>query len=133
MSADFRELFQFSRYLVVGGATAALYFSLLIITIDIAGFQHFVAVSISYPLAISFHFFANKLFTFQSHSTKVGGEVFRYLCMASFNYLVTLLVLYLAVDLGGTSTFIGAALAVAVTVGLGYGLTKAWVFQRSGG
>jgi len=127
------ELLQFAKYLVVGGSTAVLYFGLLILTVDVLHLGHFLAVSISYPLAITFHFLANKLFTFRSRSPQVSGEVLRYLCVAFLNYLISLVVIYLVVDLGGQSTYYGAALAVAVTVGLGYGVTKLWVFQHSRG
>ena len=127
------EVLQFSKYLAVGGSTAILYFALLIFTVDVLHLGHLSAVSISYPLAITFHFFANKLFTFRSRSAQMSGEVFRYLCVAFLNYLISLVVIYLVVDLGGQSTYYGAALAVAVTVGLGYGVTKLWVFQHSRG
>lgn len=130
---DLRGLSQFSRFLGVGGATAILQFALLFLTVELLQLGHFLAVSISYIGAITFHFLANKAFTFKSRNANMLGEVTRYLCVALINYAITLIVVHIVVDLAGQSTYLGAALAIAVTVGLGYGMTKFWVFRHPRG
>jgi putative flippase GtrA len=133
MSSSGHFLLQFTRYLGVGGSTALLYFGLLFIAVQWLHLGHLWAVSISYACAISFHFLANKMITFESRDNNVWGEASRYLVVALFNYLITLAVVFLVVDFAHLSTYLGALLAIAVTLGVGYGFTKLWVFKRSRG
>lgn len=128
-----QNIYQFARYLIVGGSTAILYFGLLLFSVEYLNFGHLAAVSLAYMSAISFHFLANKIFTFRSRGANVVREVARYLCVALVNYIVTLVVVFLVVDLARQSTYFGATVAVAVTLGLGYGMTKFWVFQYGRG
>lgn len=130
---DRRGVTEIATFLGVGGATAVLQFTLLFVTIELLQLGAFLAVSVSYIAAITFHFFANKVFTFKSRDANILPEVMRYMCVALVNYIVTLIVVYLVVDLAGQSTYLGAALAIAVTVGLGYGMTKFWVFRHNRG
>ncbi|MBB3457294.1 putative flippase GtrA [Rhizobium sp. BK313] len=125
--------FQVIKYFLVGALTAALYFSVLFLTVTVLHLHHVVAVSISYFCAIAFHFSANKIFTFRSRSPKILMEALRYICLVVVNYIITLIVVYIVVDVSGQSTYLGVGVAVAVTVGLGYGVTKLWVFQHSRG
>jgi putative flippase GtrA len=132
MRADRQLALQFLRYLGVGGTTALVYFALIFLTLQILQFQHFLAITISYLCAISLHFVANKTFTFRSRERRVGFEVLRYSLVTLLNYLITLAVVFLVVDWGGQSTYLGALLAIAVTLGLGYCFTKCWVFNERG-
>ncbi|AYG62411.1 GtrA family protein [Rhizobium jaguaris] len=125
--------FQVVKYLLVGALTAALYFSILFFTVSILQIHHALSVSISYFCGTIFHFSANKIFTFGSKSQKILTEYLRYICLVILNYIITLIVVYLVVDVSGQSTYIGVGVAIAVTVGLGYGVTKLWVFQHSRG
>lgn len=124
---------QIIRYVGVGGSTVLLYGGLVFVTVQLLQLGHFLAISISYVCAISFHFFTNKTFTFQSRDANVIIEIARYLLVAFINYLITLAVVFLVVDWGRQSTYLGALLAIIVTLGVGYGMTKFWVFQRNGG
>jgi|UPI00055F1627 putative flippase GtrA len=133
MGYDRNTLRQLAKYSLVGGLTAAIYFSILLLTVELLHLGHVLAVSMSYTSAISFHFLANKMFTFGSRGGNVSREIFRYLCVALSNYLITLIVVYIVVDLAGGSTYLGVALSVAVTVGLGYGISRMWVFQHNRG
>jgi putative flippase GtrA len=127
---DRQSLLQFLRYLSVGGCTAVIYFGLLVVLVQFLHLEHLLAVSICYVSAISFHFLANKAFTFRNRDTDVLMEIVRYLCVALTNYIITIIVVYLVVDLGQQSPYVGAALGVAVTLGLGYVMTKYWVFHH---
>ncbi|UIJ71062.1 GtrA family protein [Aurantimonas sp. HBX-1] len=126
-------LLQFARYVGVGGATALVYFGLIFLTVELLQLGHLLAVSISYIAAITFHFLANKALTFRSREANVLREVTRYICVALVNYVITLIVVHLVVDSAGQSTYLGAAMAIAATLGLGFGMTKFWVFQHSRG
>lgn len=128
-----QNLHQFVRYLGVGGSTAILFFVILFVAVEVLQFGHLLAVSVSFVCSTSFHFLANKTFTFKSRDANVLREVTRYLCVALLNYAITLIVVYLVVDLARQSTYLGAALAIAATVGLGYGMTKFWVFRHTRG
>lgn len=123
---------QITKYLTVGGLTAAIYFSILFITFDFLDLSKNLSVTTSYFVSTAFHFAANKLFTFASHGKNFAPQIARYLCVVFINYLITMLVVFIIVDLCGLSPYAGVAVAVAVTVALGYGMTKFWVFQQDG-
>lgn len=133
MAIDRQILAQFCRYLGVGGSTALVYLGLILVTVQLLHLGHMLAVSISYFCAIAFHFLANKIFTFQSRHGKVIWEILRYIPAALLNYGITLAVVFLVVDWGHGSTYLGALLAIAVTQGIGYGMTKFWVFNHDRG
>ncbi|MGO4567297.1 GtrA family protein [Rhizobium sp. 2YAF20] len=133
MLMDKQNLRQLFKYLGVGGSTVLLYLGLVFVTVQLLHLGHFWAISISYVCAISFHFFANKIFTFDSRNANVIRELMRYLIVAFANYLITLAVVFVVVDWGRQSTYLGALLAIIVTIGLGYGMTKFWVFHHDRG
>lgn len=123
----------FFRYLSVGAATAVLYFCIISIFVEIFKFEGVGPVSIAYAFGVSFHFLANKFYTFRRTRTNSVREFGRYVGVICLNYLITALFVYVVVDREGYPTYLGAALAIAATTAIGYALTKLWVFQRARG
>ncbi|MGI2033764.1 GtrA family protein [Rhizobium panacihumi] len=123
---------EFMRYVVVGGATAFIYFGLVLVFVEIFGLHGVVPVSMAYITSVVFHFFSSKLFTFRTVKGNVSGQVARYLTVVALNYLVTAVTVYCLVDYLRYPTYVGAGLAIAATLVIGYGMTKFWVFQRGG-
>src|SRR4051812_50223895 len=82
----------FSRFVVVGLATAAVYFALFAILEGLLGWDYRLAVSLAYIAGVAFHFIVNRNVTFNGRGGHVGGQLIRYGAVAGINYAVTILV-----------------------------------------
>ena len=117
-------------YLVVGGITVAIYYALIGILWGLLEAHYLLAVSVAYVSAVAFHFLANRRVTFEAFHEGARRQLSRYVALALFNYLVTLLVVGLAVRFAGLHVYVGTTLAILATLATGYvGMTR-WVFAR---
>jgi putative flippase GtrA len=121
---------RFVRFLGVGGTTAALYFGLLGLTQEVLHLGYRIGLSLAYVIAISFHFLANRRFTFQAHRERMLGQAWRYIAVAAINYVVTIAIVATCVEMLGISVYAATAIAIAATVVIGYVASRAWVFQK---
>lgn len=117
-------------YLFIGGLTALVYFGFMSLSIEVFELDYRVGVTVAYVLAVSFHFFANRKFTFRVVNNQVMHQSIRYLGVLVVNYLITLAVVSFFVDMLGVSTYLSAALSIVVTVSIGYVASKFWVFRN---
>lgn len=129
-SAQISHWRRISVYLVVGGITGAIYYGLVGILWGLLGAHHLIAVSVAYVSAVAFHFLANRRVTFDAFRDSPGRQFPRYIALAVFNYLLTLLVVDLAVRVAGMHVYVGTTLAILATLVPGYVGMKHWVFAR---
>jgi putative flippase GtrA len=120
-------------YLVVGGITAVIYYGLIGILWGLLGAHYLVAVSVAYASAVAFHFLANRRVTFDAFNYSAGRQLPKYVALAVFNYLLTLLVVDLAVRVAGLHVYIATTLAILTTLVPGYVGMRRWVFARPQG
>ncbi len=118
-------------YLAVGGATAGLYYGLIALLYSVLGIAYLIAVSVAYAGAIAFHFLANRNVTFGVRSGDARSQVLRYAVLAAANYVVTILVVAISVDLVGLGVYAGSTLAILANLVTGYLAMKHWVFGVS--
>ena len=118
-------------YLTVGGLTFLIYFGFIALTLEMLSFDYRVGVSVAYVFAVSFHFFANRMFTFRAAEDRLIHHSIRYVGVLLVNYLITMAVVSFLVGRMGLSPYFGAAFAIVVTVGVGYFASKFWVFRKS--
>lgn len=121
---------EFWAYLVVGGLTALIYFGFIALGVEILELDYRIAVSVAYVFAVSFHFLANRKFTFRVVDNRVIRQSIRYLGVLMINYLITISIVSLLVGKHGVSTYLSAAVSIVVTVGIGYLASKFWVFRN---
>jgi putative flippase GtrA len=81
-------------------------------------------------LAVTFHVFSNQHLTFRAGSGHITPQVVRYLFVAFANYLLTLAVVFVVVEVLQSNTYIGAALSILVTVVFSYIASKGWVYRH---
>ncbi|MGI0026094.1 MAG: GtrA family protein [Nitrososphaera sp.] len=117
-------------FLIVGCLTALLYFVLFTLLWRMLHLRYEVAVTVSYTLAVSFHFIANRRITFKSHDQWMLHQLPRYAAMVILNYLITILIVELLVKFLMLSPYLGVLCAVGVTVISGYLISKHWVFRK---
>ena len=120
----------FFWFLLIGGITAAIYFALLTVFLEILRFDYRAGVSIAYIVAVSFHFFGNRQLTFRANHENLLQQVVRYLPMVALNYLLTVVIVTVSVEILGLSPYVGAAVGIVATTGLGFFISKAWVFRK---
>jgi putative flippase GtrA len=118
-------------YLAVGGATAALYYGLIALLYGVLEIAYLIAVSVAYAGAIAFHFLANRKVTFGVRGGDAHSQVLRYAVLAATNYVVTILVVAVSVDLAGFGVYTGSTLAILANLATGYLGMKHWVFAAS--
>jgi len=114
---------EFFSYLVV-------YFGFLALSVEVFTLDYRLGVSIAYVLAVSFHFLANRKFTFRIVDDRVIHQWMRYLGVLIINYLIMLSIVSFFVDKLGISTYFSAAISIVVTVSVGYLASKFWVFRN---
>ena len=127
-SADIRKGIRFA---IVGATTAAIYFGLLAILVEYVHLDYRLAVTVAYVVAVGFHFLSNRRFTFRAHEAKALPQLLRYLVLVGVSYLVTLTVVTIAVEVLRTDPMWGVVLAAAATMGLGFVVSKFWIFQSN--
>ncbi len=126
-----RKQYALVAYLIVGCLTAALYFSLFALLWQFLGINYRLAISMTYVASVLFHFSVNRRFTFKAHGQHLGQQMLRYGCMVAINYVVTLTVMYLVVEIAAWTPYLGVLLAIAVNVSSNFMLSRFWVFRLS--
>ena len=121
---------EFLVYLVVGALAAVLYFGLFALTVEIFDIDYRVGISVAYLLAVSFHFLANRKFTFHNSDDHVIHQWFRYLGILVINYLITLGVVSFFVSRLGFSSYFSIALSIVITVSVGFFASRFWIFHN---
>jgi putative flippase GtrA len=117
-------------FIAGGGLTAAIYYALLAVLLGKARLEYHLAITVAYLTAITFQFLINRIVTFRAAGAPVFPQAARYLATAGINYLATLAVATVAVELIGLNAYWGALLALLVTTPLNFILSKKWVFVR---
>lgn len=115
-------------FLLVGALAAAINFATFSLCLQLASLDYSIAASIAYVLSVVFHFLANRQFTFKQTSGNLSQQLPKYLSLVLLNYLTTLFVMYLIVELLQLSPYLANLTAIGVTVGTGYMLSRYWIF-----
>ena len=125
------ELRTFSFFAFFGIATAAVNFAFLALCLEILGVEYRIAVSSSYIIGVLFHFSMNKMITFNQNTLSgTRQQFFRYIVLVAINYVITLLIVMLAVEVFGLLPYHGVLLSMGATVITGYIISRSWVFKR---
>jgi putative flippase GtrA len=121
---------QMVNFILVGGATALLYFGVIAVGTELLRFNYLYCVSFAYILSVGFHFLANRRFTFRATKRNTKGQLAKYAALLGINYAITIAVVFLCVDHLGFSTYLASGTAVGVTMGTGFVILRFWVFAH---
>lgn len=119
---------QFFLFLTVGSISAVVNFFTFFCTFNLMNLDYRFSVSIAYILSVVVHFLGNRYFTFQSHRQHSFSQIKRYMVLLLINYCLTLATVTTSVALLHLSPYIGIVLAIALTVGIGFIISKKYVF-----
>ena len=120
-----------ARYLLVGAVTAILYFAAIAFCIESLFLGYRFSVSVAYFSAVTFHFMANRTFTFAAQNRPVRGQISRYVIILLVNYMITLGVISFMVNQLSISHYKSAFVAIVITVAMGYLASKFWIFNKN--
>lgn len=118
------------KFGLVGAATAAIYFLVLMFHLETLGANYNLAVSIAYIVSVVFQFNANKYFTFRSETTSVVLQLSKYLVLLLINYLVTILIVRFVVEKLWLTAYHGVLASIPLIMVVGYLLSKHWIFKK---
>jgi len=94
-------------------------------------FNYRISITFSYFLTVASHFLLNHFFTYSSQAEKgLAGAFPRYLLMLVLNYLITLSVVSLTVELLGLSPYFGIVFSTAATAISSFLVMNHFVFRR---
>lgn len=123
------SLYSLSKFGFVGFVTAVIYFALMWFLDFVMSLQYKVGVSIAYLVSTTFHFLANRYFTFSASDGHQGSQLVRYMVLWLVNYLLTMAVVSFCVEVIKLSPYLGVCLAVLITNTTGFILSRNWVFK----
>ncbi|MGF1426338.1 GtrA family protein [Kitasatospora sp. LaBMicrA B282] len=118
-----------SRFLVAGGLSTGIDIGLLYCLHGVLHVQLSVATFIAVLVSFTVNFTLNRAWSFGS-AAPVGGQMVRYLVLAGFNWVATV-VLVSWLSALGLNYLIAKVLTVAVNSAVNYVLYQRWVFKES--
>lgn len=120
----------FSKFIIIGGITFLLYYFFLWFFFGVLKIFYIFSVALSYIISVSFHFFANKILTFNNVSN-TKNQYFKYFSLSLFNYLVQILIIKFLYDINSLNFYLSAFFASLTTMLSAYLIMKRWVFKEN--
>lgn len=117
-------------FLLVGATSAVTQIGVLAFLFEVCAFRLDWSVSIAYSASVLVHFLGNKHYTFRNTAKTGATEVLRYLGVVLLNYLITIGVVWLVVEVFKSNPYTAIVASIAATFGLGFALSKLWVFKQ---
>jgi putative flippase GtrA len=118
-----------TRYLIVGAVTATVYFGTIALCLESLLFEYRLSVSIAYFIAVTFHFLANRKYTFAAQNRPVRSQIIRYIILLLVNYMMTFVLISFMVNQLDISHYKSAFVAIVATVAVGYLASKFLIFN----
>lgn len=118
-----------STFLIIGATAAAINFLVFGFCWKILKLHYPISISISYVFAVTFHFLANRHFTFRSSHVIFTQQLPKYLMMLLLNYFITLCIVHVTVELFHLSPYLGIVFSIGTTMWITYFISRWWVFH----
>jgi len=121
------------RYLIVGGLTTLVNFSLFALMYEIMGIDVTVSNVTSISVSIIFAYVVNKLVVFMHHSDSVrelAAEFLKFVGSRLFTMALEVGVVMLFVDILEQSAMLGKVIANVLVIIVNYVISKAIVFRK---
>lgn len=125
-----KEFKKILTYLTVGGVAFLLYFIVLWILFDLIGVHYPFAVTLSYLISSTFHFFSHRAFTFEIKSKKYKSQLMYYCIVAAVNYFIQLVTIKVLYEYININIYISAFFGILLSLLVGYTLLNNWVFKE---
>lgn len=101
--------------------------------LEIIRLGYHLAVTIAYTAAIAVSFLANRTLTFKARGGRAAAQLIRFLVCAGLNYLLTLAIVTLGVEVINLNAYWSVLISLLITTPVGFVLFRNWVFQTAKG
>lgn len=91
-----------------------------------------IAVSLAFVITVLLHFYLHRMFTFRATGQQIAHHAGRYILMLGLNYLITMVVAWIVVEILRISPSFTVVAATAVTTAMNFFLMKYFVFKTKG-
>jgi len=125
-----KNRFQIFRFGIVGAITFILNFSLVWSLYGLLELNYPIAVTLAYIITVIAHFLLNRYFTYKADNSSVIGHIGRYGVMLMVNYLVTVSISIVTVELFKLTPYHGVIFATGMTAFLSFLIMKYFVFSE---
>ena len=123
-----KKLRQFIRYLLVGGFSFLLEYSLFFILLKVFAIHYLIANSIVYSSASLINFLLNRAWTFKSNG-KINHQLFLYFSLVGFNFFASNGLLYILTGLLLIHPLISKIVAMCMIVSWNFILYKKVIYK----
>lgn len=135
----------FLRFLLVGAFSALLQFMVLGLCLQYLKFEYQFSAILAYIASVTFHFLANRYLTFRLCGTPRIKEIGCYVILALLNFIITMSITILTVELVSLSPqvstlltvdiinlapYIGTFFSIVTTIGVTFISSKYWIFKQ---
>ena len=120
---------QIAKFAFVGILTFCIYFLSFHLLYGWARLDYRMAVSLAYVIGVVSHFLLNRFFTFEAGGEAVLHHTWRYLLLLALNYGISLGVVWISVEIGRLSPYIGVVASTGVTASVSFLGMKHFVFD----
>lgn len=121
---------KFIKFLFVGGSTAILQLSVFYFFLNFIDLDYRISVTVSFILALFYHFMANKIFTFKLSKQVKFTEVWKYAISSALSYFIILSCTIILVEKYKITPFSSNFFAILINIFITFSLLKLWVFNE---
>ncbi len=120
---------QIIKFLIVGLSSTVIDLLLLIIFKEVLKFSPVWAVATSQLFIISYNFLLNKYWSFAMKS-KTAKQFGRYIILVLFNYIASIMLMYLLYELAGFNYKLVRLFSITVLFSFNFIIYKHWVYKE---
>lgn len=120
---------QITKFLVVGASSALIDLALLILLKEYWGFKPTMAVALNQIFIILYNFLLNKYWSFETNK-KPFHQFSRYVALVAFNYLLSILLMYVFHELIGLDYKLVRLGSIGLLFMFNFVVYKHWVYKE---
>jgi len=122
--------FAIASFLAIGLFAWVVYLSLFFLLERYFHIRYSLATTVAYFTGTVVHFIMNRMITFQQRAGRATHQLGRYLVLLSFNYVMTMVIVSLCVEVLGLPAYYGVILSAGLSVVMGYFVSHGWIFRH---
>lgn len=123
---------QITIFGLIGIATFVLNYSFVWLFYGFIALDYRLAVTLAYIITVIVHFTLNRIFTYKAEGYPLMGQWVKYAMMLVINYLITLSVCIITVEIFKLNPYFGIIFAAGITMFSSFLFMKYFVFYTQG-
>ncbi|WP_133015272.1 GtrA family protein [Clostridium cuniculi] len=123
------DLFRFIKFGLVGVLNTAINW-IIFILLNSLGVYYIISNIISYSLSTLNSYIWNSKWVFKYNGDNIKETTFKFIILNIIGLILNTCILYILVDILGSSKIIGLIITTGIVMILNYFINKLWVFSR---